>query len=395
MEPVISRKPLTEGDDGADEPPHSLMFVISDIGFFLSHRLPLALAAQRQGFRVLIAAPEQPGYDKLKHYGFSIHPIDLQRRSRNLVKELRCLLSIFRTMRETSPDVVHLISAKPIFYGGISARLLGVPALAALTGMGYAFTHQTPKARALRFVISLLYRAALNQRRVHALFQNRDDLAIATDSGFVRRATTSLVGGSGTDLTKITPKPQPAGRPIVLMPCRMLRDKGVVEFVEAARLIRARGIEAEFRLLGDPDPNNPTSLNETMLQDWVAEGVVSWQPHSSDIDTALAACNIVALASYREGFPKTLIDAAAAGRAAVATDVPGCRDAIIEGVTGLLCEVRSAESLADVLAALLVDPERVWEMGLAARTHAEAHFDIRQVERAHSQIYEDLVKRKA
>ncbi|MGR3600910.1 MAG: glycosyltransferase family 4 protein [Heliomarina sp.] len=394
MEPVVLRLAPLEDVDKVDKASRSLMFVISDIGFFLSHRLPLALEAKRQGFRILIAAPEQSDYDILKHYGFSIYPIDLHRRSRNLVKELRCLLSIFRTMRKTNPDVVHLITAKPIFYGGLSARLLGTPTLAALTGMGYAFTHQTSKARALRVAISMLYRAALNQPQVHALFQNCDDLAIATESGFVRRATTSLIGGSGTDLKKITPKPQPVGPPIVLMPCRMLRDKGVVEFVEAARLIRAQGIEAEFRLLGDPDPNNPTSLNEAMLEDWVAEGVVNWHRHTSDMDTALANCNIVALPSYREGFPKTLIDAAAAGRAAVATDVPGCRDAVIEGVTGLLCEVRSAESLANALAPLLVDPVRVRKMGLAARTHAEAHFDIRQVERAHIQIYEDLVKRR-
>ncbi len=394
MKSASSGIPLTQDNNCVDAPPPSLMFVISDIRFFLSHRLPLALAADRQGFKVLIAAPGQSDCDRLKHYGFAIHPIYLNRRNRNPLNELLCLLSIYRAMRRARPDVVHLITAKPIFYGGFSARLLGIPALAALTGMGYAFTHQTLKARVLRFAISVLYRAALNHQQAHALFQNRDDLSIATDSGFIRHATTSLVGGSGTDLTKITPKPQPSGSPIVLMPCRMLRDKGVQEFVGAARLIRGRGIEAEFRLLGDPDPNNPTSLDASTLKDWVAEGFIDWQPHTSDIDGAMAKCNIVALPSYREGFPKTLIDAAAAGRAAVATDVPGCRDAIVEGVTGLLCKVRSAESLADTLATLLTDPERIRAMGVAARAHAESHFDIRQVEQAHLKIYKDLVSRK-
>lgn len=378
----------------ANNHPLSVMFILSDVPFFLSHRLALALAAQKEGYDVVIAAPRQSDVDLLAPYGFEVLPIDLYRRSTSPLLELRCLLSIFSTLKKRRPDIVHLITAKPIFYGGISARLLRIPALAALTGMGYAFTHKTFKTRILRTLLSGLYRSALNTPLAHVLFQNRDDLKIATDNGFVRRATTSLVGGSGTDLSKITPKPLPEGPVVVLMPCRMLRDKGVVEFVEAARDIKASGSNAIFRLLGDPDANNPTSLTPEELQGWVSEGVVEWLPFTADVDSAFAQCHIVALPSYREGFPKTLIDAAAAGRAAVATNVPGCRDAIVEGVTGQLCEVRSSTSLATVLREMISNAEQVAQMGKAARAHAEQHFDIRMVEKAHLDIYADLAQRR-
>jgi glycosyltransferase involved in cell wall biosynthesis len=372
----------------------SIIFVASSESFFLSHRQELAIAARNAGYDVSIALPSQADKNLFTDMGLTLQRFDLDRRSKNPAMELRSLISLFQLLRKEQPDVVHLITAKPIFYGGVSARILRIPTLAALTGMGYIFTHDTLKTRILRLIVGGFYRAALNHPRAHALFQNRDDLGIATRAGFVRRATTSLIGGSGTDLVKITPAPLPDGPPVVGMPARMLRDKGVVEFVEAARLLKAKGSPATFRLIGDPDPNNPTSLSRAELEQWVADGVVEWQPHTADINAALAQVHIVALPSYREGFPKTLIDAAAAGRAAVATDVPGCRDAIQEGVTGYLCQVRSAESLAATLEKLLSDREAIARMGQAARAHAEAHFDIKQVEKAHLAIYADLARRR-
>lgn len=372
----------------------SLMFVVSDVAFFLSHRLALAQAAQRVGYRVTLAVPEHGDLALLAPYDFSVVYFNLERRSKNPFQELRSVISLFRVMQREQPDMVHLITGKMIFYGGISARVLKIPALAALTGMGYIFTHDTVKTRILRWAVSCFYRVSLNHPLVHALFQNRDDLEIATKAGFIRRATTSLVGGSGTDLSKITPKPLPEGVPVIGLPARMLRDKGVVEFVEAARLLKGKGIHAVFRLIGSPDPNNPTSLTVHELEKWAKEGVIEWHPFTDDIDAALADVHIVALPSYREGFPKTLIDAAAAGRIAVATDVPGCRDAIVEGVTGYLCEVRSASSLAQTLEQILVDPQSIPRMGQAARAHAEMHFDIKQVEDAHLILYADLLERR-
>lgn len=370
-----------------------LMFVISDVPFFLSHRLSLAVAAQRDGFDVVIAAPEKSDLHQLKSFGFTIQTFYLNRKSRNPLKELWCCFSIFRIFQRNRPDVVHLITAKPIFYGGLSARFLKIPTLAALTGMGYVYTHDTVRSRCLRVLTSAFYNVALNHPIAHVIFQNKDDRRIAEQAGFIQRASFSLIGGSGVDLSKIKPKPLPNGPIVVLLPARMLRDKGILEFIEAAQSIKAKGHNAIFRLLGDPDVNNPTSLSVEVLMHWNSEGVVEWKPYTTDIDSALSECHLVALPSYREGFPKTLIDAAAAGRAAVATDVPGCRDAIIDGVTGMLCAVRSPTSLANVLLDMISDRQRLIAMGNAARAHAERHFDIRQVEKAHLEIYASLTRR--
>lgn len=371
----------------------TIAYVVSDIPFFLSHRLALALAAQKAGYNIVVAAPINSDFSELTPYTFETQKIRLNRRSKNLLLELHSLFSIYSALRSSRPNIVHLVTAKPIFYGGISARILKIPSLAALTGLGYAFTHQTLKTRLLRRFLSVLYRTALNSPLTHVVFQNRDDLKIATENGFVRRATTSLIGGSGTDLSIITPKPFPEGPSVVLMPCRMLRDKGVVEFVEAARQLKASGCNAIFRLLGDPDYNNPTSLSVNELKQFANEGCIEWLPHTSDMDGALAQCHLVVLPSYREGFPKTLIDAAAAGRASVTTDVPGCRDAVVLGKTGVLCEARSSESLETSIRELLSNRELLEKMGNEARAHAEKYFDIRSVENAHLEIYDALANR--
>jgi len=370
-----------------------LMYVISDIPFFLSHRLALGLAALEAGYHVVIAAPSESDSSQLEAYNFEVAKINLNRASKNPWLELRSLWSIYVLLRTKRPDMVHLVTAKPIFYGGIAARILKIPTLAALTGMGYAFTHTTFKTNLLRKCLKILYRTALNSPLNHVVFQNRDDMKIASDNGFVSRATTSLIGGSGTDLSKISPKPLPDGPSVILMPCRMLRDKGVLEFVEAARYLKANGCDAIFRLLGDPDANNPTSLTTGELEQFANEGFIEWLPHTSDMDSALAQCHLVVLPSYREGFPKTLIDAAAAGRASVTTDVPGCRDAIAVGTTGILCKARSTKSLQKSIQELIRDRERLTKMGEAARAHAEQHFDIRQVQCAHLDIYDNQIRR--
>ena len=370
-----------------------ILFVLSDVGFFLSHRLRLAVVAQASGHEVVLAVPRTAETAELEIYNFHICRYELKRKSKNPVSETRSFLSLYGLMKSQRPDVAHLITAKPIFYGGVAARILGIPVLAALTGLGYIFTHETLKTRFLRAVAAPIFRLALNHRRCHALFQNREDQELLRKAGFIKKATTSLIGGSGVDLDEITPAALPGGLPVVMLPARMLWDKGVREFVEAADLLRRDGVEAKFCLRGDPDPNNPTSVTVDQLKHWDAQGNVSWRPHTSDINGALAACHIVVLPSYREGFPKTLIDAAAAGRVAVASDVPGCRDAIVVGKTGYLCAARDAHSLAQQLARLINSPARVAEMGAAARVHAEAHFDIRAVCTAHIKLYADLAAR--
>ena len=374
----------TEGPGNA---PRRLLFVAPQAGSFVSHRLNLASAAVREGYRVGVACPLGPGVAEIERVGATHIPFPVVRRSTNPLRELNSLRSIARAVRTFDADLVHLISSKPILYGGSWCRLRGIPTVSAVSGLGYLFVTNSPGARLLRNLVKAGYRFALNGPKAHVIFQNRDDLGLFRSSGIVTHDRTVLIPGSGTDLNRINQQELPEGRTVVLLPARMIRDKGVMEFIEAARILRSSGIDAVFRLLGDPDPGNPTSLTEDDLRGYVAEGIVEWRPHSSDIGKALAEAHVVVLPSYREGFPKTLIDAAAAGRVMVTSDVPGCRDAIVDGETGFLCAARDARDLARVLRPLIASSHMQQQMGAAARLHAEANFDVEKVTSEHLKLY--------
>ena len=373
-------------------PPHRLLFIAPDAAFFVSHRLNLAAAAVKQGYRVAVACPPGPAVADIIGAGSEHIPFSVMRRSTNAFREMGTILAMGRAIRSFGPDLVHLITSKPILYGGAWCRLLGIPSVSAVSGLGYLFVTSSVHARILRRLVKAGYRLALNGPKSYVIFQNKDDLALFRSSGIVIHDRVSLIPGSGTDLTVFQQTRLPPGRTVVALPARMIGDKGVREFIEAARILRSNGVDASFQLIGDPDPGNPTTLTEAELRSYVAEGLVEWQPHTADIAGALAKAHIVALPSYREGFPKTLIDAAAAGRASVTTDVPGCRDAIIEGKTGLLCRARDGVDLAKVLRPLIEDRELQQRMGAAARQHAETSFDIDSVTVDHLKLYDAAIR---
>lgn len=368
-----------------------LLYVVSDLGFFVSHRIDLAHAARATGYEVGVACPPAPDMSALHDSGLEHLPLELERGSVSLLSAWRSFRSIWRIVSQFKPDATHLITSKLVILGGIATRLQRRQALAAITGLGFVFTHQTLKARLLRVAIVRGYRAALCHPNCHLVFQNETDLGTFKRLGIARDGQTTLIPGSGVDLEKIVPADLlEQGLPVVLMPSRMLRDKGVPEFVEVARRINTPKPRARFLLLGDPDPNNPSSLTSEELTEFVEKGWVEWHGHVADVGAVLAKAHLVLFPSWREGFPKTLIDAAAAGRAAVTNDVPGCRDAIIDGVTGLLCKPRDVDDMVRSVNALLEDPGRLAEMGAAARAHAETAFDVKHVAARHLSIYNAL-----
>jgi glycosyltransferase involved in cell wall biosynthesis len=377
---------------GTDAPPRRLLFIAPDAAFFVSHRLNLAIGALRQGYPVAVACPPGPAVANIIDAGAEHISFAITRRSTNAVRELGTILAMGRAIRGFGPDLVHLITSKPILYGGAWCRLFGIPSVSAVSGLGYLFVTRSLHARILRRLVKAGYKFALNGPKSHVIFQNKDDLALFRSSGIVTHDRAHLIAGSGTDLSIFPQTQLPPGRTVVALPARMIGDKGVMEFIQAARILRSSGVDAVFRLIGDPDPGNPTTLTEAQLRHYVDEGAVEWQPHTADIAGALAQAHIVALPSYREGFPKTLIDAAAAGRASVTTDVPGCRDAIIEGETGLLCTARDGVDLARVLRRLIEDRGLQQRMGAAARRHAETSFDISSVTADHLELYEAAIR---
>jgi glycosyltransferase involved in cell wall biosynthesis len=373
----------------------TLIFVVNADWFFLSHRLTIALEAQRQGYQVHIATGLTDKLDELQRHGLVVHPLALDRSSAGLGNAWRTGVQLWQVFRTVRPDVVHLVTIKPVLLGGLVARLAGVPAVVvAVSGLGFVFIARGVKAAVRRWLVGALYRVALGHRNLKVIFQNPDDRASLAKLAHLPASKVEMIRGSGVDLTQYNHTPLPSGMSVVLMAARLLADKGVREFVQAARLLKQRGASARFCLVGTVDPANPTSLTDAELAQWASEGVVELWGHRSDMPQVLAAAQVVVLPSYYgEGLPKVLIEAAACGRAVVTTDHPGCRDAIDPGVTGVLVPVRNAASLADALEGLINIPARCQAMGNAGRALAESAFDVRQVVAAHLRIYQELIEK--
>lgn len=377
--------------------PNRLLFVVNVDWFFLSHRLPIALEAIRQGFEVHIATSLTNRRATLEDLGLVVHSLDLDRSSAGPLGAWRTFLQIYRVFKSTQPTVAHLVTIKPVLLGGLAARLARVPALvAAVSGLGYVFLAKGLKASVQRLLIEKLYRAALAHSNMKVIFQNPDDLKTISHIAQLPKGSATLIRGSGVDLTQYTVAPFPPGPPVVLLAARLLTDKGVREFVEAARILRKSESvcvkSLRFVLVGSIDPENPASLTEQELTTWSNANLVELWGYRADMHEVLSAASVVVLPSYREGLPKVLIEAAACGRAVVTTDVPGCRDAIEAGVTGLLVPVRDASALAQAIQELVDDPARCSLMGRAGRELAEREFDVRKVVEAHMRIYDDLVE---
>ncbi len=371
-----------------------LLYVLNDPAFFLSHRRPVALGALAGGYDVHVATPEDPeATAEIRALGMTHHPIPLHRGGRSPIGEARSLSALVRLMARLRPDIVHTVTIKPVIWGGIAARLAGVPAaVSAISGLGYVFIAEGMRARALRTAVGGLYRVALGGANRRVIFQNASDRDAFTRIGLPTRTAIEMIRGSGVDLAAFPALPEPEGPVQVLMPSRILIDKGAAEFVAAARMLWHAGVEARFTLAGDPDPQNPTSVPAAMLARWKAEGLVEFPGHRRDIARLMQAAHIVVLPSYREGLPKALIEAAACGRAIVTTDVPGCRDAVEPGESALLVPARDAAALAAAIRTLAENPERRRAMGRAGRALAERVFRVESVVAEHLRIYGELLQ---
>lgn len=371
----------------------NILYFVGDAPFFVSHRLNLVRGTIAEGYRVTVACPRHGAAIKtIRASGADWTEWKVNRGGTSVLGEALSFLRAFAIVRRVRPAVIHAIAIKCILHAGIASKFLRVPVVCAVSGLGYVYTGSGRGMKTvLRRAINAFMNFGLNRHNVSFIFQNAEDARMVEFAG-LDRVSVHRIGGSGVDLDKITMQPHPTDAETrVGLPARLLRDKGVYEFVEAARILHRRGRNATFLLIGDPDQTNPTSITPAEIDTWVAEGGVEWVPHTADIASTLAKLHIVVLPSYREGFPKTLIDAAAAGRASVTSDVPGCRDAIIDGVTGLLCPAKGSTALADAIDHLIVDRDRCVRMGIAARAHAENNFDIDDVTRRHLEIYREHI----
>ncbi|RSF09012.1 glycosyltransferase family 4 protein [Achromobacter aegrifaciens] len=369
-----------------------LLFVVNNPAFFMSHRVPVALAAQQAGYEVHVATMDGPAVADIQALGMTHHAIPMTRSGKHPLQELGTLLALIRLFRHLRPQIVHLVTIKPVLYGGIAARLTHVPGMvAAISGLGFVFLSNSLKMKLVRAVVARLYRLALGHPNSRVIFQNASDRDLLKSLGAVRDAQVVMIRGAGVDLNEYRAQPEPPAPPVVVtMVARLLRDKGVQEFVQAARLLRERGLPVTMQLVGGVDAGNPASATQDEVDAWQQEGCVRALGERSDVAALYAASHIAVLPSYREGLPKSLIEAAACARAVVTTDVPGCRDAIEPGETGLLVPVRDAQALADAIARLAEDPALRQSMGAAGRALAEREFNIDRVARIHVEIYDAL-----
>lgn len=354
-----------------------LLFFVTEDWYFVSHRLPLAIAAREVGYEVTVVTRVAEHGNAIREAGLKLIPIELSRRGKNPILELMLIYHLTALYRCEKPDIVHHVAMKPVLYGSLAARFAGVPHVVnALAGLGWLFTSHSRLAsvlgRGVRFALEWL----LNRGTV--IVQNPDDLQWLADIG-IEQSRTQLIRGSGVDVNRFAPTPEAEGAPVVVLASRMLWDKGVGEFVAAARDLKRQGIIARFVLVGDPDPANPASISQVLLDDWKKEGAIEWWGRRDDMPQVFAQSSIVCLPSYREGLPKVLLEAAACGRAIITADVPGCREVVRDGDNGLLVPVRNVAALADAMTRLLTNATLRQRMGERGRQRVVGKFSQERI----------------
>lgn len=372
-----------------------LLFIVNVDWFFISHRLPIALKAKEEGYDVHLACAFTDKITQIEKLGITCHQISFSRSGSSLMNELRTIFKIRAIINTVKADVVHAVTIKPVIYSGLALRsFIQPPAfVAAISGLGYVFTANTFRAKLTKLLVSLMYKVALLGKRKMVIFQNTSDQRILSEIVNLHQRDKTLIKGSGADLSVYNYQSEAlTKKKVVSMACRLLKEKGVYQFVDAARVIKKKLPDTEFWLIGSIDPENPNSVSQKEVDDWAREGLINALGHRDDIPKLFSLSHIVTMPSfYGEGVPKVLIEAAACGRPIVTTDNPGCRDAVIDSTTGLLVPIKDSNALAIALFSLLSDDDRRIKMGQQARQFAVKEFDVNNVVLRHLEIYDSLM----
>lgn len=373
--------------------PSLILYVVNSADFFLSHRLALAKAAREAGYEVRVATPLGAGVDLIRKEGLVFHEINMSRSGLSPGREAGTILSLYKLYKRIQPDLVHHVTIKPVIYGGIAARLASVPAaLFAVTGVGHVFTHHGLKSRVLKRLLHPAYKLGFRHPNCRVIFQNRENADNFVESGLVDRRRVCVIRGSGVDTSEFTPTPHPDSLPVILLAARMIWSKGIAEFIQAAKIVNKEDRIARFVLVGDTDQGNPAGIGAEQLQEWNESGVVEWWGPRDDMPCVMSQSNIVCLpTTYGEGVPKVLIEAAACGRPIIATDVPGCRDIVRQGVNGLLVPPGDVPSLVDAIRGLLADPTRRHDFGENGREIAVSEFALEIVIDKTLAVYREIL----
>src|SRR5580698_2013654 len=351
-----------------------ILYLVTEDWFFVSHFLPMAQAARDCGLQVAVATRVREDGERLEAEGFSVIAIEGRRGSFSPLRSLSDFFQALKIVRAERADIVHCIALRPVVIGGLAAKLAGTGALVlAPTGLGHLWIEDGLAVRVARALVRIIVGSWLRGPRTRYLFENRDDpreFGLDPDG-----ADITIVGGAGVDPEKFPRSEEPAAPPLkVAVVARMIRPKGIVESVDAVRRARAAGAAVELHLFGDPDPDNPRSIPRATLAQWSQASGITWHGHATDVARVWREHHVVMLLSYREGLPRSLVEAAAAGRPIVATDVAGCREVVRDGQEGILVPRGDSEATAQALVKLAADPTLRARMGVAAYARFRERF---------------------
>lgn len=371
-----------------------ILFVVSEDWYFCSHRLPLAAWVKKNGQDVVVATRITNRIEDIEAYGIRVIPLRyFSRSSLNIFFELITFFEILKIFFKERPDLIHLVALKPVIYGSLAAKIVNIRArVSALGGLGFIFTSKGYLAFLLKRILLIIFRFIFNDKRSRLILQNQDDLRLLTDHAGVRPQYICLIRSAGVDLNQYAAFDFPEGNPIVMLASRMLWDKGVVQFVDAARELRKKNICARFVLVGDPDIENPSSISIKQLDEWHDSGIVEWWGYRSDMPSVLSQASIVCLPSfYGEGIPKVLIEAMACARPIITTNMPGCRDLVLDNRNGFLVNPRDSLDLMSKLEILLLNPVLCRSMGIEGRRIAEIEFSLPRIIDETMVVYKQLL----
>ena len=372
-------------------PVRRVCICVNSLWNVLNFRMSLVAALQAAGCKVTVLAPMDDNAAALREAGCHVIPVRFDSQGVSVIRDLRSVLDLGLALHRERPDVVLGFTVKPNIYGSLAARVFGVAVINNISGLGTVFI----RGGWLTAVVRLLYAMAL-RGSTRVFFQNPDDLRLFRELRLVQPGQADLLPGSGVDLSRFRPVPltrRRSGEPFgFLLVARLLWDKGIAEFVEAARLVRRTHPRARFQLLGAHDTGNPAAVDRATMEAWAKEGVVEYLGATTDVRPHLKQADCVVLPSYREGTPRALLEAAAMGRPLIATDVPGCREVVEDGVNGYLCKVRDVDDLAHAMMRMIrLPPDQRTSMGAAGRERIERQFDEQLVIARYLAALEDLL----
>jgi len=369
-----------------------LLFIVSEDWYFVSHRLHLAVSAINAGYSVALLSHYTKHQEKIKLAGVETINWQLNRGSKNLIKEIISIKGVVTTIRQFQPSLIHSVAIKPVLYSGIACKMIGLRnRVFALAGLGFIFTSDKRSAKYLRPIIKYSFKFLFKGDKTRLIVQNPEDQAALSTANIINENNISLIRGSGVNMNLYSFSKIPEGTPIIMLPARMLWDKGIGEFVKVAKILKQSGIKARFVLVGSPDVHNPETINDFQLKNWENDQIIEWWGQKEDMAKMYYQSTIVCLPSYREGLPKSLLEAASCGRPIVTYDVPGCREIVKDGYNGYLVQLKSINGLVQAISQLLNDHKLCVQMGKNGRKLVKKHFSQEQIANETLAVWEEVL----